>query len=147
MKLITPTRKSSSDDNLIPLINIVFLMLIFFMIAGQIEATMPLKVTPPAAGNEQSHQEADFTIFIDADGRLAFENELLSLEELTLTLRQQQIKDAHLALKADADLAVSRLSPVIDLLRETGAAQVTLYTQRSATDALPDTSSSTATGT
>lgn len=131
MKLITPTRKSSNDDNLIPLINIVFLMLIFFMIAGQIEATLPLKVTPPAASNEQSHQEADFTILVDADGRLAFENELLSLEELALTLRQQDIKGAHLALKADADLAVSKLSPVIDLLRETGASQVTLYTQRS----------------
>jgi biopolymer transport protein ExbD len=41
-------KKNDSDDNLIPLINVVFLMLIFFMVAGQIQKSDAIKLQPPS---------------------------------------------------------------------------------------------------
>ena len=37
MKLVTRKKREYDDDGLLPLVNIIFLLLIFFMIAGVIE--------------------------------------------------------------------------------------------------------------
>ena len=44
MKLITRKKREYDDDGLLPLVNIIFLLLIFFMIAGVIEKKL-LKMT------------------------------------------------------------------------------------------------------
>ncbi len=43
--------RSTSDSRLIPMINVVFLLLIFFMIAGQISALNPGAVQLPLASS------------------------------------------------------------------------------------------------
>ena len=45
-------RKDNTDDQLIPLINIVFLMLIFFMVAGQISEQDAQFIAPPESISE-----------------------------------------------------------------------------------------------
>ena len=54
MKLVAENthRKDNGDDALIPLINIVFLMLIFFMVAGQISKSDAAFVSPPESISE-----------------------------------------------------------------------------------------------
>ena len=40
MKLITKRKREYEDDGLLPLVNIIFLLLIFFMIVGVIEKSI-----------------------------------------------------------------------------------------------------------
>ena len=50
MELIRSKKpNSNSDDNLIPLINIVFLLLIFFMVAGQMQKPLATDITLPVS--------------------------------------------------------------------------------------------------
>ena len=44
-----PRAQRPSEENVLPLINIVFLLLIFFMIAGALSVTAPFELDPPAA--------------------------------------------------------------------------------------------------
>ncbi|MEK9713749.1 MAG: biopolymer transporter ExbD [Thalassolituus sp.] len=67
-----PKRKNSSDDNMIPLINIVFLLLIFFMVAGQIQKRPDASINLPALHIDDTQAPAvQQMIEMFADGRIA----------------------------------------------------------------------------
>ena len=131
----TPARGEGGDDHLIPLINIVFLMLIFFMIAGQIVPTDSLKIEPPSSSIEQPAPPEDIAVLVDTQGHVAVNGEAVSLEELAARLKQllsagDMAQAPQIALKVDAQLAASELSKVLDALREAEATKVTLFTIR-----------------
>ena len=72
MQLFRTTKaRSGNDDNVIPLINIVFLMLIFFMLAGQITSTDLLNVMPPTSEIQAPTTPLEFEILMDAEGSIA----------------------------------------------------------------------------
>ena len=52
-------RALDSDAGILPLINVVFLLLIFFMIAGQLAEQAPFEVEPPASDAEAEDDGAD----------------------------------------------------------------------------------------
>ena len=47
MQFRRPTRKPDSEERVLPLINVVFLLLIFFMLAGRLSEAELFEVTPP----------------------------------------------------------------------------------------------------
>ena len=65
-------RKDNSDDQLIPLINIVFLMLIFFMVAGQISEQDAQYIAPPESISETPIDPDAPRVLIDADEAAGF---------------------------------------------------------------------------
>lgn len=131
MRLPEPARREVGE-NMIPLINVVFLLLIFFMLAGALAAPEPFAVQPPAASSDAALEDRDWTLLLAADGALAFEGELLPLEDLGAAVAGvlEQHPEARLKLKADADVAAAELVEVMDVLREAGAERVTLLTQK-----------------
>lgn len=136
MKLFTSAQnRKDKDDNLIPLINVVFLMLIFFMLAGQITASDAFKVTPPSSLIEAPVLEAlEFEVLFNADGDLALNNTLMTLEDIKSLLSEskqsQQDVEINVALKADADVSAAQLKPLLTALTEIQVNQVTLYTRQ-----------------
>ncbi|EXJ09608.1 MULTISPECIES: ExbD/TolR family protein [Nitrincola] len=136
MKLFTSAQnRKDKDDNLIPLINVVFLMLIFFMLAGQITASDAFKVTPPSSLVEAPVLEAlEFEVLLNADGDLALNNTLMALEDIKSLLSEskqsQQDVEINVALKADADVSAAQLKPLLTALTEIQVSQVTLYTRQ-----------------
>ena len=59
---------ASNEDHLIPLINVVFLMLIFFMLAGQIRASDGLPFVPPAMDSGGPEVSVPVEILMTEDG-------------------------------------------------------------------------------
>lgn len=70
MDFSDPARKAPTE-NIVPMINVVFLLLIFFLMTAQIAPPEPLPVTPPEASSEDP-AEADLTLYLGADGNLVF---------------------------------------------------------------------------
>ncbi|KGK41202.1 hypothetical protein LH51_16480 [Nitrincola sp. A-D6] len=136
MKLfpVKPSR-SGNDDNVIPLINIVFLMLIFFMLAGQITATDALQVMPPSSDTQAPTVALEYELLMDADGALALNNQVVTPKELKeqLSMLSEQNTQVELALKVDAQATAAHLKPLLQLLTETGMSQITLYTRQTST--------------
>lgn len=147
-------RPGNGDDSLIPLINVVFLMLVFFMIAGKITATDLFKVQPPTAQVERAAPPEALVILIDADGRIAVDgvetpaDQLAArLEALVAPARAAEPATApaataaaptsaaaapsrKVAIKADGGLKASQLNDVLDALRAAGVANAELFTVR-----------------
>lgn len=70
MKL-SRTRRRESPETIIPLIDVVFFLLIFFMLIGRMDATAPFDVTPAIASTGQDMPGGGATISVAADGALA----------------------------------------------------------------------------
>ena len=67
---------------MIPLINIVFLLLIFFMVAGQIKAQPDQAITLPSTAQLEMAQAQTLRLEMFADGQLSFNGETILIEQL-----------------------------------------------------------------
>ena len=129
MRLKRSKPAADSEANLIPLINVVFLLLIFFMLAGQIAPTESITLAPPRSDSPQSARAAPLVLLIDRTGRISLDGE--PLDDTTLTERVAEILadgPPHLQIKADATLEALRLVDLLEQLRAAGAENIDLLT-------------------
>lgn len=132
MRLYRSHKQAPSDNNLIPMINVVFLLLIFFMVAGTIDPAVPIDTTPPDS-SQRRELSAARTLHVSVDGSMALDTQSVTLETLgnaLLTPEPSRTDDAMvpLAIRADGNLALEQLQPVLDTLRNAGVARVELVT-------------------
>jgi len=104
-------RPDQSEERILPLINVVFLLLIFFMIAGSLSVAEPFAVEPPASRSEGSHEPKDITILMGTDGRLALDGKVLDEAALLARLEAKlaATPQTSITLKADGDAPANRL--------------------------------------
>ena len=83
MKLRITKSKIDNSDNLLPLVNIIFLLLIFFMMAGIIGKTKELNDISLATVTIEEYQENDQPVlFINKNGQLILDDTPVTLENL-----------------------------------------------------------------
>lgn len=125
-RLVRQRRRENGDDNLLPLINVVFLLLIFFMVAGQLSATDTLAVEPPEAASAGEAGMRALTVYVAADGRLAVDEVLVELDVLAGEVAgrlEAEIEAGAEPVRIKADSAAdSHL--VVEVMERLGAAGV-----------------------
>ena len=123
-------RRASDDERILPLINVVFLLLIIFMIAGQLSATDPFRISPPSSASGGTAGERDMKLLLGADGRLALDGKELTRAALRTAVetRLEDAPDARLELKADGGAEATEVVAVMEVLREAGLTRLTLLT-------------------
>lgn len=124
MNFSTTKKSSGLEIDLTPLINIVFLMLIFFMLAGTLKTSDNIKTAEMQSATPLD--EDSLVIGLALDGTLSIDGEVVALENLKAHLKRQKIANGKVAIKPDARLAASELLSVSQLLREAGFTQMTL---------------------
>lgn len=126
-------RRRSSDDNMIPLINIVFLLLIFFMVAGQMRAALVADIRLPDAKLDTPTPPKAVAIQVDRSGQTYLFGKPASVEEIAQQLRALPAEQAiNIALQADRDVKAAQLDSLLAALRELSNATTSLYTQNGA---------------
>lgn len=112
MEFSTPARRPRGES-VVPMINVVFLLLIFFLMTSQIAPPEPLEVNPPTAGQSKD-TESDLTIFVDKTGSIAFQEfrgDVALEEALKATSGAKTLQ-----LRADADLEAQKLAGLLKAL-------------------------------
>ncbi len=133
----SPKRK---DENLLPMINVVFLLLIFFLISAKMTPPEPFEVTPPSAHTE-AEAEGEFTLYLAADGRLGFldatGDEALQMLGAAQTgycgLADCEAAKPRLTLRADTALPAAELAALLPKIAALGFAQIELVAQSAGT--------------
>ena len=123
----TPVRQLS-DDNLIPMINIIFLLLIFFMIAGQIQKSLPQDIALPVGDTGKPAELDRVELYFSADASLVLDGKTLTLTQLEQQLSLAQT--ANWVLIADKNLKAKQLDEVLRLIQKAGVMRLQLMTQR-----------------
>ena len=117
---------STSGKGLLPLINLVFLLLIFFIVAGQL-TNEPLPELPGAARQQQERApEAD--LMVAADGQWKVQGKVLGEEQLLAALPQPDDNNP-LRIAADQSLTMSDLEALLSVLEQGGYTEVLLLTE------------------
>lgn len=119
-------------EAMVPLINIVFLLLIFFLLAGTIAPQSPVDVTLPEGAQNDGEASETATLYVEADGYVWF-NDRVMMAELTPYLISDDLEELGLtdiAIRADADAPAEEVIILMEGLQETGIEQVTLITEK-----------------
>ena len=129
--LRSPRRKPAAA--ILPLINVVFLLLMFIVLAGVIRSPDPFTLTPPQATQGEQSDSADpqATIYVSAQGEVRFRE--AGGEEAALALVTSLARAGDLpavTLRADAGAPAARIVKLVEALRSTGIARVELQAER-----------------
>ena len=127
----------SQDNSMIPLINVVFLMLAFFMILGRIEGSDAVRLDPPESLSRQAQAEYTATLLVTERLSLYLDDRPLRMERLAEEIRRVLATSANpqevrVLVKADAALPASDLREVLARLRAAGLLRVSLATEPAA---------------
>ena len=124
-----PKRPRSTEENVLPLINIVFLLLIFFMLAGVLAQNPPFELNSPAtAETEGSAQLERQVLAVAADDRLAFAGDPIERDDLAEALADWP-DDKPLQIRADGGLTAASMTGLFAALRRAGISEVDLLTR------------------
>ncbi|MDX1457497.1 MAG: biopolymer transporter ExbD [Marinobacter sp.] len=114
------------EDSLLPLINLVFLLLMFFIVAGQLSDD-PLPELPGMA--EQSvEREPAADLIIPTEGHLQVKGRYVTIADL-LTRLPAPSEQRPLRIAAGRDLAMAELEKVLSRLEEGGYTEIILLTE------------------
>jgi biopolymer transport protein ExbD len=124
---------------LTPLIDVVFLLLIFFMVSTSFVQNQALNVDlPQANGDAQSSQDLYINVIVQEDGRYEIDGNLVadeSLAGLVNTLRSIVEKNAAqnnslpVIISADALATHQSVVRIMDACAQAGLSQISLATQ------------------
>ncbi len=127
----TRAERKPSAISLIPLINVIFLLLTFFMIAGSFEKNTPAMVTLPEARNGKVLESGELELVLTSDNRIIFAGDEVppkALQALVAAKLEEQ-PNTILTLKADANLQARDMIDVLDVIKKAGGVNVSLVTQ------------------
>ncbi|WP_296589780.1 biopolymer transporter ExbD [Roseibium sp.] len=115
---------------MISLINIVFLMLIFFLVAGQLAPPQDPEVTLSEAAEADSLPPPD-ALYVRADGTLVYREQPVTAEVyLRDHIQSSGTEEMEVRLGADETLKASDLLTHVSSLYEAGAKRVFIVTRR-----------------
>ena len=119
--------------NLVPLINIVFLLLIFFMLTGTLVTPDKFDIELPESGQGHSHESMPIVVLIHADGTIAVNNIPILLNDLAETLESDinAGADPKLMIRADASANTADVIAVLRHAKLSGIETIALATQTS----------------
>ncbi len=117
-------RPRRTRDFMVAMVNIVFLLLIFFLLTATVRPSSPFELAPPRSVATDVAETED-TVFLAADGRIAFagvEGEAVypAIADAVAAGRRE------LTVRADAELEAAALARVLARLGEAGIGQVDL---------------------
>ena len=125
MRIKIKNKIIKNEDNLLPLVNIIFLLLIFFMLAGVIAKQKELHNVNLASATIEEYIEKDKnTLFINADGTLTLNDQ--SVNESLLKEKLMVLKTDNILIAADGSLDSSSLNKILLILSDSKVKNVTL---------------------
>ncbi|MCY4657981.1 MAG: biopolymer transporter ExbD [Gammaproteobacteria bacterium] len=120
------------DSSIIPLINVVFLILIFLIITGQLMESDIVDVDIPESLSESIPPEEPLTLIVTVDSEIYFENARVDSSEIRERIKDSRDENTNtppdVLIKADGKLPVSSLQPILESLREAQLQKVTIAT-------------------
>lgn len=135
MKFNSTSPVEEVNINLTPLIDVVFLLLIFFMVSTTFDTTSELKIKlPEASQNETTKAKKPIQLMIDAKGQFFLNARELSGQNATaLSFALQRVLDGAdrpIVIQSDAGSPVQSLVTAMDVVARLGLTQVSIATTR-----------------
>ncbi len=130
-------RQNNSTENQIdiaPMIDIVFILLIFFMVTTTFVKDMKLELERPGASTASAASSKSVRIFIDKHGDIYLDGEPIRIWLIQSKLRELLGTSTNktVLVVSDDDVPAGKLVEVVDQARLSGAQSVAVATEKEA---------------
>lgn len=130
---IARSQPQTEGVNLTPLIDVVFLLLIFFMVSTTFTKETRLELDLPKAEQGSAGQQSPFELVLSADGKVRIGDHRYDLaERVKIMSALGELKSSHpntpLVLVADANASHQSVISVMDMAGKVGVSQLSLAT-------------------
>ena len=114
------------------LIDIVFLLLIYFLLTTNFMVDEGIKIKLPQARASKPQVEESITVYVDKEGQSYLNNEQITIGNLFKRLRDMISgkKDTLVVIRADRGVILNKAVKVMDVAKAAGAGRLCLATER-----------------
>ncbi len=132
MEFPRPPRRDVRID-ISALIDVVFLLLIFFAVSTTFLESTGLDLELPSADTSAAPESRDVTVWIGEEGNLRFDGRDLQLADLEDDLKAalEQAERKFVVIMADRNARLEQVVQVMDLARKSGAVGITIASKGS----------------
>ena len=133
MRLREWREKKQPDLMIIPMIDIMFFLLVFFMISTiYMVEQRSLPVQLPKAAQAASENKPSFVVTMKEDGTLWLEEKQLSFDALAwqAQMESRRNKNFSVLLRADERVSYGKVVAVLDILKRSGVERFALATEK-----------------
>lgn len=133
MKLRNYRETKQPDLNIIPMIDIMFFLLVFFMLSTMYmveQKTIPVNL--PQATSAAIDNKTNFTVTLKDDGSIYLEDQQTDIQTLLMQATKEQKNNPSFAIiiRADKDINYDKVVSFIDTLKKAGITRFGLATNR-----------------
>ena len=131
MKLRNYRETKQPDLNIIPMIDIMFFLLVFFMLSTMYmveQKTIPVNL--PQATSATIDNKTNFTVTLKDDGSIYLEDQQTDIQTLLMHATKEQKNNPSFAIiiRADKDINYDKVVSFIDTLKKAGITRFGLAT-------------------
>lgn len=125
-------RYNHTHINIAPLVDVVFLLLLFFMLTSHFIQEPAIKIRLPDSTTAEPIKEISRTITITKNGEIYFMDKRVDLKNLRVTIQGSppEGEKGFLRIKADQEVDVGLLVSVIDEVRRSDVKTFSIVTER-----------------
>ena len=111
-----------SEPDLTPLVDCVFLLLVFFMVTTVFLHTKGLEVDMPSQSDSQEEQKKDINLFVDATGKIQIQGVDVEPDVLAerLAKAMEEANNKNIIINGDGDCPQRYIVFVVDEARGVG---------------------------
>lgn len=117
--------------NITSLIDVLFLLLIFFMVSSTFLERPGMKLDLPKASQKEAIRMEGYTLFVTSDERLFLNNESVTLESLEERLKSiaGEVEEDGIVLQADETIRYGLVVEVMDQIKKSGIKKMVVATE------------------
>ncbi len=111
-----------------PLIDVIFLLLIFFMLTSTFISQQGIKVNLPGAVSSKTLPREDMVIVITDSDSVVLNDRDVTIEQLDPRIAKAAVDKSNIMIKADRRASMGKVVEVWDLCRDAGVKNVNIAT-------------------
>lgn len=132
MSQLKRNRKSQQAEiDMTPMLDIVFIMLIFFIVTTSFVKESGIEITPPQAQTSQKQDNATIFVAINAEGDVWIDNRLIDIRSVRTVVARLHAEnpEGSVVIQSDENARTRELISVMDQIRMAGIEKVAIAAQ------------------
>ena len=123
-------KTTNATIDLAPLVDVIFQLLIFFMLSSSFTFQSGINVRLPKAVTSDVIKEENWVITISSENVIFLNEKIMTLKELEDALAKNKTMDRAFLIKSDRRASVGRIVDVWDLCRKLGIEKINIATNQ-----------------
>lgn len=129
---ISIAKKRKAAINLTSLIDVLFILIIFFTVSTTFIEQPGIEIKLPKAKSTEGHTAQRIVVYVDLQKNIFLNDEIVTLKNLAKKMKElaNLQKDKSIVLKADSGVTHGLVIQIMDLLREQGIYKIVVSTTK-----------------